>query len=161
MRHTFLKLATVAFFALSSTVFAESNNETLSNTIRIFSPDKMQWSEGPASLPKGAQMTVLEGNPKANGPFTIRVKIPANYRVMPHTHEGPEHVTVISGSLYLGQGAKFDEKIAKRINAGSFALILPNTAHFGFTKNETVIQLHGMGPWMVNYINPADNPKNS
>jgi quercetin dioxygenase-like cupin family protein len=157
MQKILLNLFIAVLFGWSAIVLAQ----TESNAIHIFTPDKMKWSDGPASLPKGAQITVLEGDPKASGPFTIRVKFPANFKVMPHVHEGPEHVTVISGAIYVGQGDKFDEKNVTRVDKGSFGLIAPGTQHFGFTKSETILQLHGMGPWVVHYVNSADDPRKS
>jgi hypothetical protein len=32
--------------------------------------------------------------------------------------------------------------------------------HFVWTKGETVVQFHGEGPWMIEYLNPADDPRN-
>src|SRR5688572_26592641 len=75
----------------------------------MMTPTDLKWGDGPPSLPKGAKMAVIEGDPKvANALFTIRLKLPANYKVMPHTHPADEHVTVISGTFMMGMGEKFD-----------------------------------------------------
>ena len=123
-------------------------------------PADMKWVDGPASLPKGAKTVVLEGDPTKAGEFVLRVKLPDGMRIMPHTHPKDERVTVLSGTLYMGMGEKFDEKVAKAMPAGSYGRTGAGMKHFGFVKGETVLQLHGTGPWAVVYLNPADDPRN-
>jgi hypothetical protein len=125
----------------------------------IVTPTDFKWREGPASLPKGAQMALLEGNPSEEGPFVIRIKLPDGFRVLPHTHPKDERVTVISGTLYLGEGGKFDEKAGKVIPAGSYVRTGVGMKHFGWVKGETVLQLHGEGPWAIEYVDPKDDPR--
>jgi quercetin dioxygenase-like cupin family protein len=79
---------------------------------------------------------------------------------MPHSHPVDEHITVIEGSFYMGLGDKFDENTGKEIPAGGFAVMVTGTHHYAFTKKECIIQLHGMAPWGINYINPTDDPRN-
>jgi quercetin dioxygenase-like cupin family protein len=123
-------------------------------------PKDIKWVDAPTSLPPGAKTAVIEGDPKSKGLFTMRIKIPANYIIMPHTHPADEHVTVLEGSLYMGIGGKFDKKAAKMIPKGGFAMMKISTRHYAFTKEESIIQLHGMGPWGIIYVNPADDPRN-
>lgn len=122
-------------------------------------PTAMKWVDGPASLPPGPKMVVLEGDPSKAGPFVLRVKLPDGFKIMPHTHPKDERVTVLSGTLYLGMGEKFDEKVAKEMPAGSYGRTGAGMKHFGYVKGETVLQLHGEGPWAIEYINPADDPR--
>jgi len=123
-------------------------------------PDDITWLDAPASLPPGAKAAVIEGDPKAVGLFTMRIKLPANYMIKPHSHPADEHVTVIAGSFYMGVGEKFDETAGKKIPKGGFAVMITGTRHFAFTKKKCIIQLHGMGPWGINYVNAADDPRN-
>jgi len=123
-------------------------------------PTDLTWVDGPASIPKGAKIAILEGDPTKPGPFTFRVKFPANYKVPPHFHPGLEHVTVLSGSLNMGLGDVFDESKATKLPVGGFSVMEVGTRHFAFTKEETVIQLHSIGPWGITYVNPADDPRN-
>ena len=123
-------------------------------------PNDIKWLDAPPSLPPGAKLAVIEGDPKAAGLFTMRIKVPANYMIMPHWHPADEHVTVIKGSFYMGLGEKFDKKTAKEIPTAGFAVMLMGTRHFAFTKEETIVQIHGMGPWGITYVNPADDPRN-
>lgn len=127
--------------------------------IALVTPDATQWQEGPPSLPKGAKMAVLEGNPSKEGPFVFRVKVPDGYRVPPHTHPKTERVTVISGTFNIGMGSKFDEKATMPMPAGTYGYWEAGMQHFVWAKGETVLQFHGMGPWSINYVNPADGPR--
>ena len=122
-------------------------------------PGDIKWIDGPASLPPGAKSAVIEGDPKVAGLFTMRVKLPANYNVMPHFHPADEHITVIEGSFYMGVGEKFDEKAAKEIPVGGFGVMIAGTRHFALTKKGCIVQLHGMGPWGITYVNPGDDPR--
>ena len=122
-------------------------------------PADLTWKDGPASLPKGAKSAVIEGDPSKDGPFTLRLKLPANYKIPPHWHPAIEHVTVISGSFYMGLGEMSDESKATKLPAGGFAVMAIGTRHFAFTKEESIVQLHGVGPWAINYVNPKDDPR--
>ncbi len=124
-------------------------------------PTDIKWVDGPPSLPAGAKMAVVEGDPKApNALFTMRLKLPANYKVMPHSHPADEHVTVISGAFSMGMGDKLDPAQMKEFPAGSFLVMPVGHHHFGATKVETVVQVHGVGPWAITYVNPTDDPRN-
>jgi hypothetical protein len=70
-----------------------------------------------------------------------------------------EHVTVVSGTFNLGMGDKFDDKAGQAMPAGTFGFLPPMMKHFAWATGETVIQLHGMGPWEIVYVNPADDPR--
>lgn len=122
-------------------------------------PAAMQWTDAPPALPAGAKVAVLEGKPSDPGPFTMRIKLPANYKIPPHWHPGDEHVTVISGSFRMGLGEKFDEKALHDLPVGGFAVMAKGTRHFAATKGAVVVQVHGIGPWGITYVNPADDPR--
>ena len=119
----------------------------------------LQWKQGPDSLPKAAQAAVLEGNPKEKGAFVMRLKVPAGFVIAPHTHPRQERVTVISGKFELGHGRTFDEAKLQPLEAGSFFSLAPGMEHFARAAEETVVQLNGEGPWAINYVNPADDPR--
>lgn len=119
----------------------------------------LKWMDGPPSLPAGAKIAVLEGDPKKEGPFTIRLQMPAGFKIPPHTHPTAEHVTVISGTVYLGMGPKFDEAAARQMTAGAFAVMPAGMQHFAGTKEGCIVQVHATGPFEVKYVNPADDPR--
>lgn len=124
-----------------------------------FTPDQIKWGPAPPFIPAGAQLAVIEGDPMAaSGDFTIRLKMPDGYKVAPHTHPHRENVTVLSGTLKVGMGDKWDDSKMMNFGAGSFAYLDPSMHHYAGASGETVIQVHGMSPLQFNYINPADDP---
>jgi anti-sigma factor ChrR (cupin superfamily) len=104
-------------------------------------------------------VAVIEGPLDQATPFTIRLQLPADYKIPAHWHPAIEHVTVLSGTFNLGMGDKLDPTKTKALSAGSMAIMQPKTTHFAWTKEETMMQVHGVGPWAVNYVNPADDPR--
>ena len=92
-------------------------------------------------------------------PFIIRLKFPANYKVPAHWHPAIEHVTVLSGTLNMGIGDKLDEAKSMPVPTGGVMIIQPKTNHYGWTQEEVVVQVHGVGPWGVTYVNEADDPR--
>ena len=122
-------------------------------------PADLKWVDVP-SLPPGAKIAVIEGPMNEAVPFTVRLKLPADYKVPAHWHPAIEHVTVISGTFNMGTGDKLDQSKTTPLSVGSVAIMQPKTNHFAWTKEETIIQAHGVGPWAVNYVNPADDPRN-
>jgi quercetin dioxygenase-like cupin family protein len=125
----------------------------------VIPAEKIQWRPAPPSLPKGAMVALLEGDPSREGPFVMRVKMPDGYRIAPHTHPKAERVTVLSGTFYIGMGPRFDEKAGKVMPAGAYGHWPAGMQHFAWVKGETVIQLHGAGPWSIQYVNPDDDPR--
>ena len=126
---------------------------------KIVTLSDVQWGDAPASLPPGAKMAVLDGDPGKAGSFTIWLKAPAGYRVPPHTHPTTERVTGISGNGRLGMGEKFDETAAKDVTPGTFVVLPAEMAHFAYFPQESVIQVQSEGPFQIKYINPSDDPR--
>jgi quercetin dioxygenase-like cupin family protein len=127
--------------------------------IELLAPDRLKWKGGPPSLPKGAMIAVLEGDPAKDGLFVFRLKLPDGYRVPPHTHPKTERVTVISGIFNIGMGDKFDVSATKAMTAGTYGYWPAGMKHFVWAKGETVLQFHGIGPWSIEYVNPKDDPR--
>jgi len=125
------------------------------------SADQLTWGPAPPAFPKGAQISVLAGDPAKEGLYVIRLKLPAGYKVPPHTHPNDENVTVISGTFNIGMGSTFDEKNGKPLKAGGFVHMPKGMQHFAWFTEESIIQLHGMGPQGIIYVNPADDPRKS
>lgn len=125
---------------------------------QVMTAAELKWVDGSPSLPPGTKVAVLEGDLKQRGPFTIRLKLPADFKIAPHWHPGVEHVTVLSGTGYFGLGDKFDQAKGQVLSPGSFVSTPPKTPHFAWAKEEVIVQLHGTGPWGITYVNPADDP---
>jgi uncharacterized RmlC-like cupin family protein len=124
----------------------------------MITPSDLKWSDV-SSLPPGAKIAVIEGPMNEAVPFTVRLRFPANYKIPAHWHPAVERVTVLSGTFHMGVGDKLDPQNATPLIPGSIAIIQPKTNHFAWTKEETVVQLNGVGPWGITYVNPKDDPR--
>jgi len=111
----------------------------------------IDWKPGPPSLPKGAMVAVLEGDPKAAAMFTMRIKLPAGTIIPPHWHPRDERVTVLSGKVIVGMGDTFS-KSGTTFEAGGFYINPPNVHHYLWVPEESVLQLTCMGPWELNKV---------
>jgi quercetin dioxygenase-like cupin family protein len=124
----------------------------------MVTPGELAWADAPSVAP-GAKIAVIEGPLNKAVPFTFRLRLPANAKIAPHTHPAYERVTVLSGTFYFTPGDTYDPAKARALPPGSVAILPAGTPMFGYTKEETVIQLHGVGPWGLNYLNPGDDPR--
>jgi quercetin dioxygenase-like cupin family protein len=125
----------------------------------VVRPDDVKWGPAPPALPAGAKAAVLVGDPSKSGPYVVRVKMPDGYKVPPHWHPSEENVTVLQGTLQVGKGDKFDAGATEALPAGSFMRMPKEMRHFAWAKGETMIQVHGIGPFEFNYVNAADDPR--
>jgi len=138
---------------------AKSSEHATAQEHVLFTPSDLKWGDVPPSLPAGGKMAVLEGDPTKKGLFTVRLQSPDGYKIMPHTHPSAEHVTVISGTLRIGMGSKFDEAAAHDLPAGGYVSLPARMQHHAATSGETVVQITSMGPFQIKYVNPEDDPR--
>lgn len=118
----------------------------------------IKWQDAP-SIGPGAKTAVIDGDPKSSGPFVMRLMLPPKTTIKLHTHPATENVTVLSGTLYFAARDKFDPKIAKAFGPGSYFSIGQGKPMFAYSKDkETVVQLHGNGPWGISYLESKDGP---
>lgn len=123
-------------------------------------PNALKWGPPPPGLPPGAQVAVVSGNPGGDGPYVVRAKLPPGYKIPPHTHPTDENVTVLSGTFHIGMGDTFDTKKGDAMKTGGFVRAEKGMQHYGWTTAPAVLQIHGMGPFTINYVNPDDDPRN-
>lgn len=121
----------------------------------------LKWMDAPPGLPKGAKVAVLSGDPSKTGLYTIRVSFPKGYAVRPHTHPTAESITVIEGTLFMGTQETFDKIKAGKLEKGGFAEMPANFVHYAFCEDPAVVQIHGMGPFTIKYVNKNDDPRNT
>ena len=119
----------------------------------------LKWGPAPPVLPKGAQMAVVSGDPSKDGLYVVRLKMPAGYKIPAHNHPTSEYVTVLSGAFDIGMGDKLDPKKGVALGAGGFAEAPAKMNHYAWTTRASIIQVHGQGPFMITYVNPADDPR--
>jgi quercetin dioxygenase-like cupin family protein len=124
----------------------------------MVTPNDLKWADVP-SLPPGAKIAVIEGPMTEAVPFTVRIKLPADYKVPAHWHPAVERVTVLSGTFNIGMGDKLDPQKTTVLGPGSVIIMQPQTNQFAWTKEETVVQLNGTGPWGITYVDAADDPR--
>lgn len=146
--------AALAALALAATAGAYSQTPDH----RMVFPQELKWADVP-SLPRGAKMAVIEGPMNEAVPFTVRLKFPADYKIPAHWHPAVERVTVLSGTFYMGLGDKLETAKGMGLTPGAMMILQPKTHHFAWTQGEVEVQLNGVGPWGITYVNPADDPR--
>ena len=145
--------ATLVALTASAAIAAEPEMMLLPNN------DAAHWAKAPPDLPHNMQITILTGDPSKPGPFVLRVKVPANTVIAPHTHSADENLTVLSGSFYHGMGNTVDRAQGIIVETGGYVFLPANMPHSLWTTTDAaVIQVTGMGPFGLNYVNPADDP---
>ncbi|MGE0724831.1 MAG: cupin domain-containing protein [Alphaproteobacteria bacterium] len=125
----------------------------------IVPADQVKWGPAPPSLPPGAQAAALLGHPSKDGPFVLRLKFPNGFVVPPHRHSKDEFVTVLAGAFAITAGDKADRSAARPLPPGSFVHLPAGMAHFAWADGETIVQINGMGPFDVVYVDPKDDPR--
>ncbi len=156
-----LSITAVSLFALLTvglTLTAEEDAPMQDGHMMI-TPDELQW--GPvASMGDGAEISFIEGDISQSEPFTFRLRLEDGYQILPHVHPEYERVTVLSGTLHFAHGSAFDPEATRELPPGSVAIMPPGEPMFGYAEGEVVMQLHGTGPWGIDYLDPADDPRN-
>jgi quercetin dioxygenase-like cupin family protein len=127
----------------------------------VVAADAVTWGPAPPSLPPGAQAAVLLGNPAKEGPFVLRLKFPAGYVVPPHQHSKDELLTVIAGRFAVASGEKLDRTASPQLPTASFIHLPAGMPHYAWVDGEAVVQINGLGPFDVTYVNPKDDPRNN
>lgn len=159
LSHLFVLLLFISLLHYTVKAQNTSGSDMNHDTAHItYNENDIAWMDVPPFLAKGAKIAVLQGDPSKEGEFTVRIMMPANYKIAPHWHPTTENVTVLKGTFYLGKGDMMDENSATTLQAGGFASIPAMHHHFAFSKDECVVQVHAIGPFVINYINPADDP---
>src|SRR4029077_12639968 len=136
-------------FVLSVAAFtlrAETGGKGAAKAPVFVNAADVKWGDAPPDLPKGAQLAVLHGDPSKNAPFTLRLKMPAGYKIPPHWHTKDEHLTIMAGTLILHMGDTRDAA-ATDLTGGGFHFLPGKMHHAAEAKGETIVQLDGLGPF--------------
>jgi len=144
----------LGFGAVAHELHAQTKLEAKATT-----PAEMKWGAQGGLAMAGMEQANLVGNPSEAGPYTLRLKFPAGYKLAPHMHPDSREVTILSGTWYTGYGAKFDGTALKALPAGSFYTEPANIPHFVEVREPVTIQVSGIGPSGRSFVNPADSPK--
>jgi len=126
----------------------------------IVTAKELKWGDAPPSLPKGAKLAVIQGDPSASGELVaVRLKMPKGYAIPPHFHPTDEAVTVLSGTFSMGMGDKLDRRAAKPLGPGGWAVMPKNEHHYAIATSDAVVQVHMIGPFAITYVNPNEDPQ--
>jgi hypothetical protein len=156
-RHHLITLLLSSIATLVFSTMAAAANPAADQV--LINAKNVKWSAAPPTLPKGAKVAVLHGDPSADGQYVMRIMMPPRYKIPFHWHSKTEHVTVISGALFVANTETFDKRIAHPVQQGGFLYLPARAQQFAFTKGATVIEIHGEGPYDVKYTNPSDDPQ--
>ncbi len=152
--------ALILAFFMPTLAFADDKVGRLAPTEgKTLNLEELQWVRDP-SLPEGSMIALVAGNPGAAEVFMVYVKLPPNTVIGPHTHPYAEVVTVLKGSVGNGHGKTFDKGKGKILGAGSTFVLPAGHAHFLWNEEEVIALLTATGPWNINYVDPADDPRN-
>jgi quercetin dioxygenase-like cupin family protein len=143
----------VAVLAVPASLQAQQPVSEKGSGMTDVAAKSLQWA--PANIPglvPGMEMAVVSGNPETEGPYTMRLRFPSGYAFPAHWHPKDENVTVLSGTFLLGMGEKTDATMLKKYGPGDYLLLPGKMPHFGRVEGETVIQLHGVGPFDLKVV---------
>ena len=157
-------IAVAALAAMVTTRSAVADDKDMAkggmSAHQIVPADQMKWGDAPPSLPKGAKLAVIQGDPSVAGDLvTVRLKMPKGYTFPPHFHPTDEAVTVITGSFLMGMGDKIDRRSATMLKPGGWAVMPKNEHHYAIATAPSIVQVHLIGPFAITYVNPADDPQ--
>ena len=108
---------------------------------------------------KGCDLAQVAGDSNAEGaPFVLRIRCSDGAKIPAHWHPTDENLTVLKGTFLVGMGESFDEAKLQTMNVGNFISMPKEMRHFAMSKGETIVQLHGAGPFKVNWVNPSEVP---
>jgi mannose-6-phosphate isomerase-like protein (cupin superfamily) len=121
----------------------------------IVTPDQLVWKP----LIPGVEMAVVSGNPDGKGGlYVLRIRSKGEVNVPPHWHVTEEHLTVLEGSFWMAQGDRFDAAKLHELKPGAHSVVPAGVRHFGIHKAGNLIEVFGVAPFVVKFVNPEDDP---
>jgi hypothetical protein len=151
-------LSTVSALVLLGVAPAADTARSAESHHVVVAHDKLTWGPMPPQFPAGAELAVVQGDPGSDGFYVVRARFPKGYKVMPHWHPGTENVTVISGKMHIAAGDAFDDKAGDVLGAGGYASLPALMHHYAWAEEASEIQIHGIGPLAIFYVDPKDDP---
>ncbi len=155
--YTLQKMISV-IVVLGLLLWAEADAQHSNDEHLMISPDEIEW--GPVeSMGDGAEIAVIEGDLQEEEPFTFRLRLEDGFKILPHIHPAYERGTVLKGTLHFAHGEEYDPDKTKELQEGSIFIMPPGEPMFGYAEGEVIFQLHGTGPWGIEYLDPDDDPR--
>ena len=144
--------ALIGAAALTAAVYSQEKKDSPAAP-KIMHFGDLKWTP----IIKGCDLATVAGDPSAEGtPFVVRLRCVDGAKIPAHWHPTDENATVLKGTFLVGMGESFDETKLTAMNVGNFALMPKEMRHFGMCKGETIVQVHGAGPFKVNWVNPSE-----
>lgn len=140
--------------ALASVVYSQEKKEA-GDAHKIVHYGDLKWTP----IMKGCELAAVSGDPSAEGaPFVLRIRCADGTKIPAHWHPADENLTVLKGTFLVATGEAFEETKLQTMNVGNFILMPKEMRHFAMNKGETIVQIHGAGPFKVNWVNPSEVP---
>jgi len=152
VRYPSILVAAVLTAAVASEAAAQESTDAMAGMSAVSAKSIMFADIAVPGFDPGMKIAVIDGNPDAEGPYTLRLSFPAGYRFPPHFHPMAENLTVLSGTLVLAMGERVDDSKLQAYGAGDYLHLPAIKPHFGGAREATVIQLHGQGPFKINLV---------
>ncbi len=144
--------AVIALTALAVGLQGQEKKESAA-THTIVRLSDLKWTP----IIKGCDLAAVSGDPDAEGaPFVLRIRCADGTRIPAHWHPTDEHLTVLKGTFLMGMGETFDNTKLRTMNVGDFITVPKEMRHFAMVHGENIVQIHGVGPFKVNWVNPAE-----
>jgi quercetin dioxygenase-like cupin family protein len=144
--------AVIALTALAVGLQGQDNKESAA-THKIVHLSDLKWTP----IIKGCDLAPVSGDPDAEGaPFVLRIRCADGTRIPAHWHPSDEHLTVLKGTFLMGMGETFDKTKLRTMNVGDFITVPKEMRHFAIVHGENIVQVHGVGPFKVNWVNPSE-----
>ncbi len=141
-----------ALLAFAAASYSQEKKES-DSAHKIVHFGDLKWTP----IIKGCDLATVSGDPNADGaPFVLRLRCVDGAKIPAHWHPTDENVTVLKGSFLVGMGETFDESKLQTMSVGNFVAMPKEMRHFGLCKGETIVQVHGAGPFKVNWVNPSE-----
>ncbi|MFZ0821666.1 MAG: cupin domain-containing protein [Candidatus Acidiferrales bacterium] len=131
-------------------------------------PGTEQWMDIPAAAMVGTpsvevggtlKVAILQGDPMtASRTYTLRLSCTDGAKIAPHWHPTTENVTVMKGTFLIGMGPKWEDASMKEFPVGGFVSAPAQMRHYAQCKGDTIVQVHGVGPFVINFVGPDDAP---
>ena len=143
---TALAVAACAILTAAA-AFAIAQDRTLQRT--MMRPGDLQFT----AKPNGTYQANVVGDVAKPGPYAARTRLPAGLRIPPHFHPEDRIVLVVSGTLYVSYGEKFDETKMTALPPGSVFTEPGREPHFTWAKDgDVVLHVTGMGPTATTWL---------
>ena len=140
----FVRIVVLGLLLAPFATFAQSQNSVPHHVVPLHTFSADQWVE-----------KVSGDFSKPGEPFVFRIHQDAGYITLPHVHPVDEHITVVKGTWSLGIGRRFNQSALELMETGTYGMAPKNMEHFAWSKTETILQVHGIGPFTSTVVEPV------